>query len=388
MPEFHSSAFDAAQSYLFVQIAALARSIPKEKRINLGIGDIAYPLHEAFADQAKKAIEFISQNTTGYQPECGRDELKEAIHERKYAQSTIEKDEVFISDGITSDIVLVPDIFNGPLKVAILAPAYPLYKESLLLKGCISSSQDVEWLHITGRSAPLPRCDVDLIYITTPHNPTGKTLSKECLTSFVNFSLKSKALLLIDGAYEAFSSDEVQSIYDIPGADKCALEFRSFSKSHGFTGLRLGYTIVPKGIECNGHSLHSFFTKAKNATSNGHNYITQSMGTYGMKDGFTYAKEETERYLTHTHTLSKLLQECGLSIEGGKDSPYIWARVPNGETGISFSKHLANEYGIICIPGEGFHPDYTTFVRFSGFINATTLDQLKKRLDGVTLCNT
>ncbi|MFY7842614.1 MAG: LL-diaminopimelate aminotransferase [Rhabdochlamydiaceae bacterium] len=393
MTQLNPSFTEIKREYIFPiiekKLEELKATVPSSEIINLGIGDIALPL----APSVKKGIEeglqemVLSSSLKGYGPSDGYFFLKEAIWLHEYKQRGITADEIFISDGINTDIANIQELFPQNILVGIPDPTYPVYMDSHVLAGRKKGVRLLPCIKQNGFQPQIPEESLSLIYLCTPNNPTGVALSKEELTLFVDYAHRNKCILLIDAAYAAFvrSDDVPLSIYDIPGADEVAIEFKSFSKSAGFTGLRCSYTIIPKKLRGlvgeETISLHTLWKKRQSIKSNGVSYpIQRGAAAVFSDEGSKETKDQVDYYLKQAHKLKTSLTGAGYSCFGGKDSPYIWCETPHGIGSWEFFDILLKKCHLICIPGIGFGANGEGFVRFSAFNTETTINRAVEKL--------
>src|SRR5581483_2457575 len=324
----------------------------------------------------------------GYGPSSGYAFLRSVIVSHEFSELGISTDEIFISDGANSDTVNILEIFGKSNIIGITDPTYPAYLDVSILQGhkkillfpCLEENN----------FAPLPPQEhCDIIYLCSPNNPTGVAMNRDHLQAWVDYALREKALLLIDNAYEAFitSSDVPRSIFEIPGARECAIEFRSFSKSAGFTGLRCAYTILPKTVKAKlGRKmlpLHSFWDRRQATKFNGVAYpIQKGAEAVYSKEGQQETRAQINLYLAQAKRLKDGLSQLGYLCYGGVDSPYIWVKTPENMTSWGFFDLLLNRSHLICIPGRGFGAHGEGFVRFSAF---TTPHKTNLALERLTL---
>ncbi len=346
--------------------------------INLGIGDVALPLAPSISSAIQKAALDMSsaENMQGYGPSQGHLFLREAIASHRYSSAKISAEEIFISDGINTDIVNILDLFHSSCFVAIPDPSYPAYSDSNILLG---RKNKIVWMpctESTGFVATPPSTAVDIVYLCSPHNPTGVAMTRKELTAFVSYAKEHQAILLYDNAYEAFisSHDVPKTIYEIPGAEEVAIEFCSFSKSAGFTGLRCSYLVLPHNVKAffgKKHlPLHPLWLKRQSIKFNGTSYPIQK----GAEACFSpKGKEETQEqvryYLKQASTLKNGLTKQGHTCFGGVDAPYIWWKIPKGFSSWEFFDLLLSKCHLLCIPGSGFGKAGEGFVRLSAFTN-------------------
>lgn len=357
------------------KLADLKKDFPDVQILNFGIGDIALPLAPSIAKAiANSAYEMATEaGMKGYGPSSGYAFLRNAIASHEFSKLGISAEEIFISDGANSDTVNILEIFGKSNVIGITDPTYPAYLDVSILQGhkkillfpCLAENN----------FAPLPpqeHCDV--IYLCSPNNPTGVAMNCDQLQAWVDYALKEKALLLIDNAYQAFisSPDVPKSIFEIPGAKECAIEFRSFSKSAGFTGLRCAYTILPKTVKAKfGRKmlpLHGFWDRRQATKFNGVAYpIQKGAEAVYSEEGQQETKAQVDLYLTQAKRLKEGLAKLGYTCYGGIDSPYIWMKTPEKMTSWEFFDALLKRCHLICIPGRGFGAHGEGFVRFSAF---------------------
>ena len=322
----------------------------------------------------------------GYGPEQGYDFLRSAVKDY-YASHSIktELDEIFISDGAKSDLGNILDILGKDNTVLIPDPVYPVYVDTNIMDGrkTVFAKAAAE-----NGFLPLPddKTEADIIYICSPNNPTGAVYNREQLGAWVSFALKKGALILFDSAYEAFVADDglPRSIYSIPGAKRCAIEFCSLSKTAGFTGTRCGYTVVPKELECDGHSLNKLWLRRQTTKFNGVSYVIQrAAAAVFSTDGQKQIKENIAYYRRNAKVITQALDELGIWYTGGKNSPYIWLKCPNDMDSRSFFDLLLTEVNIVGTPGAGFGENGEGFFRLTAFSNyentCEAMNRLKER---------
>jgi len=374
------------------QVSLLKEKRPEAELIDFGIGDVSEPLAEGLVKAlCASALEMGSKNTfKGYGPSQGYPFLREEIARHDYKGLGIHPDEIFISDGSKSDTANIHELFDQSSIVALPDPAYPVYVDATVMAGRsmgATSSGTYEGIHYlsctekNGFMPSPPASHTDLIYLCSPNNPTGVALPKELLQEWVRYAKKEKAVLLFDAAYEAYiSSDAPHSIYEIEGAKDVAIEFRSYSKSSGFTGLRCAFTVIPKTLLLDSHSLHALWKRRSDTKFNGVSYIIQkaAAATYSSP-----CKEEIQAQITsykkRTSLLMQGLQSLGYTIYGGKDAPYIWCKAPMGLSSWAFFDLLLQEAHIIAIPGSGFGPCGEGYVRFAAFKEEKIIEKSLKR---------
>ena len=374
------------QSYLFSDIArrvaAFTEANPDKSIIRLGIGDVTRPLAPAVVEAMKKACDEMGQETTfrGYGPEQGYSFLREAIVEHDYRARgiDIQPDEVFVSDGAKSDTGNIGDIFGADNVVAVCDPVYPVYVDTNAMAGRAGFLRsDGKWEKLVympcteeNDFAPaLPEKRADMIYLCFPNNPTGASITYEGLKKWVDYALDNGSVILFDSAYEAFITENLpHSIFEIKGAKQCAIEFRSFSKTAGFTGTRCGYTVVPKELECGGASLNALWNRRQTTKFNGVPYIVQrgAEAVYS-EEGQKQIRETIAYYLNNAKVIREGLAEAGFTVYGGINAPYIWLKTPGGLTSWEFFDELINKAGVVGTPGSGFGPSGEGYFRLTSF---------------------
>jgi len=378
------------EDYLFFEIEKRAAFFVKKSLCNLGIGDITLAIPEVITEAICSATKELQEEKTlrGYGPSKGYLFLREAIQKNEYINIPITEDEIFVQNGIKNAISSLQDLFCKTSYVAVCDPTYPVYVDSNVMAG----RENIEYLPCleeNGFLPTLPQKNVDLIYICSPNNPTGVAFTRKDLKKWVDFAKKQNALIFFDGAYEAFiTSDDVpHSIYEIPGADEVAIEFRSFSKSAGFTGLRCSYLVLPKKLKTeDGFSIHKFYKRHIDTKYGGTSYPIQR----GAERCFTEdGKKALERNLNIYRSGAKMLREGLISLDykvfGGTHSPYIWCKTKNEMSSWDFFDLLLKKAQIIAIPGSGFGRCGEGFIRFSAFANQKTIETALNNLEKVTL---
>ena len=367
-------------NYLFSDIAKKVNAFkvthPKSKIIRMGIGDVTQPLAPAVIEAMHKAVDEQAKKETfhGYGPEQGYPFLIDAIIKHDYASRGInlEPSEVFISDGAKSDCGNITDILDTRLSVAVTDPVYPVYVDSNIMAGRPAGGS-IRLLPVTaeGHFVPaLPAEHIDLIYLCYPNNPTGTVLRREQLQEWVDYALREGSLILFDSAYEAFiqHDDIPHSIYEIPGAKRCAIELRSFSKTAGFTGVRCGYTVVPRELQFDGVCLRDLWNRRQCTKFNGTSYITQRAAeAIYTPEGQQQVRATIQYYMEGARMMRERLTQMGYSVVGGTDAPYIWLTTPNGTDSWTFFDRLLNEAALVTTPGVGFGPSGEGYVRLTAF---------------------
>lgn len=373
------------KSYLFSQVAkkinAFKADHPGVEIIRMGIGDVTRPLIPAVIEALHKAVDEQASTDTfcGYGPEQGHSFLRETISANDYKSRGIDisPDEIFVSDGAKSDTGNIGDILSLANKVALTNPVYPVYLDTNIMSGRISR-HNVEQLACTAENdfAPaLPECNPDMIYLCYPNNPTGTALNYTQLKKWVDYARSHGALILFDSAYEAFiTEDDIpHSIYEIDGAKEVAIEFRSFSKTAGFTGLRCAYTAVPKelrGEDREGHriSLNELWRRRQSTKFNGASYLSQrAADAIYSPEGKRQIKDTIDYYHRNAAILKAGLEKAGLKVYGGVNAPYIWVKAPDGIDSWSFFEMLLSKCHIACTPGVGFGSAGEGYVRLTAF---------------------
>lgn len=363
-------------SYLFYNIAQKVKAFHEEnpdvQLLHLGIGDVSFPLCECVISALHKAVDDQANKETfhGYMPECGAPFLREAISSfYKSKNIEIEPDEVFVSSGASDELGDILDLFDKSNTALIIEPAYPAYVDANIMAGR-------KIIHFPSGEkdgfAPFPDENIkaDIIYICSPNNPTGAVFTKEKLASWVDYANKNGSVILFDAAYEAFIEDgEIpHSIFEIDGAKTCAIEICSLSKTAGFTGTRLGYTIIPKGLERNGMNLKSMWVRNRTTKTNGVSYIIQKgAAAVFTEKGQKQIKKNISVYKKNSKVLTEAFDSIGLWYCGGKNAPYLFVKCPNGMKSWDFFDCLLNEAGIIGTPGIGFGENADSYFRFTSF---------------------
>ena len=379
------------QSYLFSTIARKVREYseahPEADIIRLGIGDVTRPLVPAVIDALHAAVEDQAKQETfhGYGDEQGYGFLHEALV-GYYKSHGVElaTNEIFISDGAKSDLGNILDIFGTDNTVLVPDPVYPVYVDTNVMAGRKIVFADA---NEANGFLPLPDESVqcDIIYICSPNNPTGAMVSKAELQKWVDYANKVGAIILYDAAYEAYISEKdiPHSIYECEGARTCAIEMRSFSKNAGFTGMRLGFTVIPKDIKSGDVTLHSLWARRHGTKYNGAPYIIQRAGeAVYSPEGKAQLKEQVAYYMNNAQYILKGLQEAGFTVSGGVNAPYIWLKAPNGMTSWEFFDYLLENVNVVGTPGSGFGPSgehYFRLTAFGSYENTVeAVDRLKK----------
>lgn len=380
-------------SYLFStiakKVAEFSKVNPDKKIIKLGIGDVTRPIVPAVIEAMHKAVDEMAEQNSfkGYGPEQGYEFLREKISENDYKKRgiDIEIDEIFVSDGAKCDCGNIVDIFGIDNKIAITDPVYPVYLDTNVMSGRsgkydekTGKYENIVYMPATAENnfiPELPKEKVDIIYLCFPNNPTGTTLPKEELKKWVEYAKENSAIILYDSAYEAFISDEnvPHSIYEIEGAKDVAIEFRSFSKTAGFTGVRCAYAVVPKnlyGFTKDGEkvSINKLWNRRQCTKFNGVSYVVQkgAEAVYS-KEGQEQIKENISYYMENARIIREGLEKAGFTVFGGKNAPYIWLKVPEGLSSWEFFDKLLTEANVVGTPGVGFGPSGEGYFRLTAF---------------------
>lgn len=379
-------------NYLFSDISKKVNTFkithPKQDLIRLGIGDVTRPLPPACIEAMHKAVEEMAHEETfrGYGPEQGYDFLINAILKHDYAARGIHfsPTEIFVNDGAKSDTGNIGDILRHDNSVGVTDPIYPVYIDSNVMCGRAGAlEENGQWSNITYMPCTeennfipaIPDKRIDIVYLCYPNNPTGTTLAKSELKKWVDYALANDALILFDAAYEAFIREDnvPHSIYEIKGAKKCAIEFRSFSKTAGFTGVRCGYTVIPKELTAATLAgervpLTPLWNRRQCTKFNGTSYITQraAEAIYTPK-GREQVKANIDYYLENARTMKESLEAAGLKAYGGINSPYIWLKTPKGVSSWLFFEQMLYEANVVSTPGAGFGPSGESYIRLTAF---------------------
>ncbi len=380
-------------SYLFAEIArrrqAFQTAHSEAKLISLGIGDVSRPLSPAIIDALHKAVDEMgdSAHFKGYGPEQGYDFLREAIRENDYAARgmDIAADEIFVSDGAKCDVGNFQELFGADVRVAVTDPVYPVYVDSNAMSGRMGTYVDGRWdnmiyLPCTAENNFVPDFPSevpDVIYLCYPNNPTGTTLPRQALKAWVEYAQKHGALILYDSAYEAYicGDDVPHSIFEVDGAREVAVEFRSFSKTAGFTGLRCAYVVVPKTLKVKGTpiDLHGMWNRRQCTKYNACPYIVQkaAAAVYSAQ-GKQEVRAIVDGYMHNAHAVRQALMDMGLDVYGGEHAPYVWVRTPKLTDGTympswDFFQLVLEKAQVVCTPGAGFGPSGEYYARFTAF---------------------
>ena len=380
---------DLKESYLFAGIAQKVKEYqmehPEKHIYRMGIGDVSLPLcdaviaalHEGVADQVNK------ETFHGYMPECGAQFLRETVA-KHYAERGVilDADEVFVSSGASDELGDILDLFDRSSSALVIEPAYPAYVDANVIAGReivhLASGKEDGFL-------PEPREDfkADILYICSPNNPTGAVFSRDQLQAWVDFANENGAIILFDAAYEAFIEDETlpHSIFELDGAETCAIEICSLSKTAGFTGTRLGYTVIPKALNRCGMNFNAMWVRNRTTKTNGVSYIIQKGGAAVFTpEGQAQIKANIQIYKNNAKVLMEALDQLGIWYTGGKNAPYIWLKCPNGMGSWEFFDYLLNEIQVVGTPGEGFGACGEGYFRFSTFGSPEDTKEAARRL--------
>ncbi|WP_202108619.1 LL-diaminopimelate aminotransferase [Succinivibrio dextrinosolvens] len=389
-------------SYLFSNIAKKVKSYKEEHSdqevISLGIGDVTRPLTPTIVKALHDAVDDMAdiERFHGYGPDLGYSFLREKIAEFDFKRRgcDISADEIFVSDGAKSDSGNIQEIFSDKCTIAVSDPVYPVYVDSNVMAGRTGTydAESTRWSDVVYMPCTkdndfvpdLPSKTPDIIYICSPNNPTGKALTKAQLQSFVDYALKNKVVILFDAAYEAYiSEDDVpHSIYECEGAKECAIEMRSFSKNAGFTGVRLGYTVVPKNlVDTEGKSLYSLWARRHGTKFNGASYIQQRAGEAVYTEaGQKEIEGLVSYYMENAGTIRDGLTSAGFTVYGGVNAPYIWVKTPESMTSWQFFDYLLKNAQVVGTPGSGFGPSGEGYFRLTSFGSHENTCEAVKRI--------
>lgn len=376
-------------SYLFSTIAKKVREYkvanPDKEVISLGIGDVTQPLAPAIIESLHKAVDEMAVKETfkGYAPDLGYEFLRSAIVKNDFEArgAKVSIDEIFVSDGAKSDSGNIQEIFSSDNKIAVCDPVYPVYVDTNAMAGRTGDyNKETElWSNVIympckaeNNFAPeFPKETPDIIYLCFPNNPTGATVSKAELQKWVDYANENKAVIIYDAAYEAYISEDdvAHSIYECEGARTCAIELRSFSKNAGFTGTRLGYTVVPKDLkDANGTSLNALWARRHGTKFNGAPYIIQRAGeAVYSEEGKRQTREQIAYYMNNAKVIKEGLKAAGYSVSGGVNAPYIWLATPDGMSSWEFFDYLLANANVVGTPGSGFGPSGEGYFRLTAF---------------------
>ncbi|MCR4640272.1 LL-diaminopimelate aminotransferase [Ruminococcus sp.] len=393
MAKFNENFLELKESYLFSEVAKRVSTFkenhPESSVIRLGIGDVTLPLGKTVVEAMRSAAEEMGKAETfrGYGPEQGYDFLRIAIQKHYKAFGVdIDTDEIFASDGAKSDTGNITDLFSIDNTVLIPDPVYPVYVDTNTMNG-----RNIVYINGTAENDFLPMPDrsvhADIIYICSPNNPTGACYSRAQLREWVDYALENDAVILFDSAYETFVSDDSlpHSIYEIKGAESCAVEFCSLSKTAGFTGTRCGYTIVPKAITSKSAdgkemSLNKMWNRRQCTKFNGVPYVIQRAAEAVFSDeGMAEAKTMTAAYMENARIIAETVEELNIRYTGGINSPYIWFECPFGMNSWDFFDYLLENAGVVGTPGAGFGKNGNNWFRLTAFNSKENTSEAMKR---------
>lgn len=392
-------------SYLFStiakKVAAFSEANPDKKIIRLGIGDVTQPLCPAVIKALHSAVDEMAAAETfkGYAPDLGYAFLRDTIAEKVYKPlgADVAADEIFISDGAKSDSGNIQEIFAKDVKIAVCDPVYPVYVDTNVMAGRTGTYDEATglWSNViympctadNGFAPEFPETVPDVIYLCFPNNPTGATITKDQLQGWVDYAVKNKAVIIYDAAYEAYISEEgvPHSIFECEGARDCAIEIRSFSKNAGFTGLRLGYTVIPKNLKNEeGASLHALWARRHGTKFNGAPYIVQKAGeAVYSEEGQKETREQIAYYMNNAKVIYEGLKNAGYSVSGGVNAPYIWLKTPDNMTSWEFFDHLLETANVVGTPGSGFGPSGEGYFRLTAFGSYENTVEAIKRISEI-----
>ena len=381
MAKINENFLKLEDSYLFStiakKVAEFQKNNPEKKIIKLGIGDVTKPIVPAVIEAMHKAVEEMGtiEGFRGYGPEQGYEFLRKAIIENEYKDLGIELDEIFVSDGAKCDCGNIVDIFGENNKVAITDPVYPVYVDTNIMSG---KKENIVYLPVLEKNnfvPELPKEKVDIIYLCFPNNPTGMAISKKDLKKFVDYAIENKSIILYDAAYEAFITEEdiPHSIYEIEGAKDVAIEFKSYSKTAGFTGLRCGYVVIPKSVKGYTQSgdtveMNKLWNRRTTTKFNGTAYVIQRAAeAVYSEEGKEQIKANIKDYLENAKIIKEGLIEAGFTVYGGINSPYVWLKTPNNMSSWDFFDELLEKANVVGTPGSGFGSCGEGFLRLTAF---------------------
>ena len=377
------------ETYLFSEIAARVKKFSEENPdaqiIRMGIGDVTRPLCSSAVNAIKKAADEMGtkEGFKGYGPEQGYDFLKSALqaYYKKTSSVDLELDEIFVSDGAKSDLGNILDIFSNDNVIAVTDPVYPVYVDTNVMAG-----RKIVYLPANKENGflPMPTADLeaDIIYLCSPNNPTGAAYTKEQLKVWIDFALSKDAVILFDCAYEAFVTDPKvpRSIFAVEGAKKCAIEFCSFSKTAGFTGTRCGYTVVPNDLVREGVKLQKMWLRRQTTKFNGVSYPVQCAAAACLSDeGLEEIRSNLDYYKYNADVMTSTFDELGWPYTGGKNSPYIWVKCPDGLSSWDFFDALLSKANVVGTPGAGFGPSGEGYLRLTSFnTHGNTMEAMRR----------
>ena len=375
-------------SYLFSTVAKKERedraANPDKKVIKLSIGDVTQPIAPSIIEAMHKAVDEMGHAETfhGYAPDLGYEFLRSAIAAGDYKSRGVDIaiDEIFVSDGAKCDSSNIQEILGLDNVIAVCDPVYPVYVDSNVMAGRTGTynAETGNWSNViympcteeNGFAPSLPKETPDIIYLCFPNNPTGATITKTELQKWVDYANEKKALIIYDAAYEAYISeaDVPHTIYECDGAKTCAIELKSFSKNAGFTGVRLGYTVIPKELKCGDVMLNSLWARRHGTKYNGAPYIVQRAGeAVYSESGKAELKKQVAYYMNNAKVIKEGLAEAGFSVSGGVNAPYIWLKTIDGMTSWEFFDYVLDKANVVGTPGSGFGPSGEGYFRLTAF---------------------
>lgn len=391
--------------YLFPEIGRrvreYAKANPTKKVISMGIGDVTQPLAPSVIKAFHEGVEEMAHKETfkGYGPEQGYEFLRKAIAENEFQSRgvNLDPDDIFISDGSKCDTGNIQEIFGADNIIAVGDPVYPVYVDTTVMSGktgeCAANGYYdgivyMPCIEANGFLPDLPKKKADLIFICSPNNPTGAVVTKELLKKWVDYALANQSIILYDAAYFAYITDKSlpQSIFEIEGAEKCAIEFRSFSKTAGFTGTRCAYTIIPSALmaydkEGNAHQVKKFWNRRHCTKFNGVSYpVQKAAAAIYTESGKKEIQETIAYYLENARIMRESLQQLGYSVFGGINAPYVWLKTKNGMKSWDFFDKLLTEANVVGTPGSGFGPSGEGYFRFSAFADRANVFEAMDRI--------
>lgn len=405
MAKINENYLKLAAGYLFPEIGRrvneFIKANPGAKVIRMGIGDVTQPLTPTVIKAFHEGVEEMGKAETfkGYGPEQGYEFLRAAISEHSYKSRGIDipADDIFISDGSKCDTGNIQEIFGNDNKIAICDPVYPVYADTTVMSGKTGKIQEngyyegIIYMPCIAENhfiPELPTKTPDLIFLCYPNNPTGAVASREELKKWVDYAATNKSIILFDAAYEAFIRDESipRSIYEIEGAKEVAIEFRSFSKTAGFTGTRLAYTVIPSELmaydgEGNPVQVKKLWNRRHTTKFNGVSYpVQKAAAAIFTKEGYLETQQVIDYYMENASIMKKSLTSAGFTVYGGENAPYIWVKTPNGMKSWDFFDKLLNEANVVGTPGSGFGPSGEGYFRFSAFANRENVLEAMERI--------
>ncbi|HEX8523712.1 MAG TPA: LL-diaminopimelate aminotransferase [Tepidisphaeraceae bacterium] len=408
MPQINDNYLKLKAGYLFPEIRrrvkVFAEENPHAKIIRMGIGDVTEPLPQACVEAMHNAVDDLSRRETfhGYGPEQGYEWLRSAIatHDFQSRGCEISADEIFVSDGSKCDVGNILDIFGPGNTIAVTDPVYPVYVDTNVMAGHTGQPDEageysgLVYLRATAENKftpDLPHEHVDIIYLCSPNNPTGTVITRQRLKQWVDYALVHRAIIFFDAAYEAYLTDPSipRSIYEIPGAKECAIEFRSFSKTAGFTGVRCAFTVVPKGVHGRTRDdkeadIHKLWHRRQSTKFNSVSYIVQRGAEAVYSDaGKEQVKNLVSFYLENAKLIRDGLTAMGYTVYGGQHAPYIWLQTPKKTSSWAFFDRLLEKANVVGTPGSGFGLSGEGFVRLSAFNSRANVTEALERIKGL-----